>query len=115
MPLYHVKVFVPNGLKLPRGTKRLVYSNHAKDQFMYRRVSKLPESIELHKCKAVEIETNEKNEVVKVLYRTSQNEKKDLILVVIPIENDKMLVKTLWENHKTDTHRTLDTSRYAKK
>lgn len=114
MPLYHARIFIPQTVKIPRGKFAMEYTGHAIDQFHDRRVRQLPESVDMSKCRVVEVETNETGEITKMLIRSSHNERCDLVAAVIPVDG-KFLVKTVWVNDKRDNHKTLDITRYSRK
>lgn len=114
MSLYHTEVFVPATLKLPNGTFSLEYSSHAIEQsYRHRERLDLPKFIDTRKATPIEIEADNQNRIQKILYRMELNKDKDIIVVVIPMQR-MWLVKTVWANLKTDNHKTLDTSRYAR-
>lgn len=112
MPLYHTDIFIPTDLKLPKGTIFLNYSRHAKRAAISDRYGHipLPDAINLSDYKVIEVEVIE-DEVTKVLYRGQLDEERDLCIVLIPSSS---FVKTVWVNLRSDTHRTLDTSKYVK-
>jgi len=113
MALYHKDVFMPPGLKLPTGSMSLNYGGHARMESIADRYGsiKLPNVIDFDNFEPIEVEVNERGKVVKVLYRGSLDNRRDLCIVIIP---SKRFVKTVWVNLKTDKHKTLDTSKYHK-
>ena len=101
--LYHKDVFMPR-VKLPTGTFKLEKTRHAEERGL-----KLPTCVNFAKVDIFEIEI-ENGKLTKVCYRTSYD-KWDDIIVVVSIPSGR--IRTAWKNSKTDSHRTLDLSRYA--
>jgi hypothetical protein len=113
--LYHISVWMPTDVynKLPRGKFQLSYTQHAIENAQMRRTP-MPKEINTLHARAIEVETNDAGNIVKVLYRASLDTVNDAVIAAIPQQN-KMIVKTIWKNRKDDQHKTLDTTRYAKK
>lgn len=111
MKTFHRDVYMPAYIKLPSLNVKLNYSHHAKKESVSDRYGKLnlPEAINLAAFDVIEA-TVENGEVVKLLLRGTYDNLKDMCLVIIP---QKMFVKTVWFNLKSDKHRTLNKSRYA--
>lgn len=61
-----------------------------------------------------EVETRHKNYLIKAVLRTSYDDNRDINIVFGKRDNNKLMVKTAWLNKKTDTHTTLDVSKYYK-
>lgn len=116
MPLYHADVFLPSNLTLPRGLYGLNYGPHAmrEAENEVRKFGRfgLPTTINTSKARVVEVETDERGETRKIVYRTQLDIDRDLCIVVIP-ERRRWFVKTVWINLRSDTHTTLRTERYA--
>jgi hypothetical protein len=110
--LYHSEIRLPNFLKnqVAGQTILLEYSRHARraatdDRYGY---INLPDSIRVKVEEIFEVEaTNGK--VTKFAARTSYDETRDLILVV-----RGNVVVTVWINLKSDTHKTLNKTKYEK-
>lgn len=92
---------------------KLFYSHHAKLQAIQDRygiISNPPREIELTKDNVFEVEILN-NLISKVAIRIKYDNEKDLIIVLIP-EYNTATVKTLWLNLSSDSHKTLDKSKY---
>lgn len=61
-----------------------------------------------------EVEIQEPKFMVKAVVRASYDEDYDVSIVFAFYENRGEIVKTAWLNEKTDTHTTLDASKYYK-
>lgn len=114
MSLYHSQIGIPESVKaqLPQGKLEVRYSFHAQESRFSDRYGYIPEIkiIDTEAAKVIEVET-EMGRVEKVVYRTSLDDKLDICIVVLV---NKHLVKTTWINRKSDTHKTLDASKYSK-
>lgn len=111
MALYHAKLGLPTGVRLPYGVIQLVYSEHAKRAAFERGITSLPDYLDLSRCRIIEVETDGRK-AVKVVYRLSHNERLDLVIVVLL--KATYLVKTVWVNDKNDSHKTLCEAKYEK-
>ncbi len=111
--LYHHQVFMPKNLLMPTAPFLLNYSTHAKIAANNDRYGliKLPASIDPKYAKVIEVETDDNDNVIKIVYRTPYNNQKALCIVVVPAER---LVKTVWLNERLDKHQTLNTSKYSR-
>jgi hypothetical protein len=113
--LYHTEVYLPEKIKeqLPKEKISLRYSNHAKRACRNDRYGNIPEMKAVYPkyAKVIEVET-EAGQPIKSVYRLPFNQDLDICLVVL-IETG--LVKTVWLNSKDDSHKTLDTNKYAKR
>ena len=112
MTLYHSQKGIPEEVKkaLPTKPMWLHYSRHAEVARYNDRYGVAPELQQLDPALAqvIEVET-ENDRPVKVVYRTNVNPQYDLCLVTnIPTG----LVRTVWMNKVSDTHQTLNYSRY---
>lgn len=114
MPLYHADIFLPRQLTLPRGIFLLQYGRHArqaaKDDRYGDLTPHLPAYVNCDKARLIEVEVID-GKVVKVVYRQSLNQQKDICLAIDP---RTWFVKTVWANLKSDTHPTLNPRRYAR-
>lgn len=106
---YHKDIFMPK-ISPPNIDVNLVYSGHAKSACYNDRygIIRTPRTINLSKTEVIEL-TVENGNPTKVLVRTSYNSNSDLCLVILL---EKMLVKTVWLNSKSDNHKSLDRSKY---
>jgi len=111
MALYHKDVFFPAPARNLQFSALLRYSAHARqaattDQYGH---IDLPAVFDSRKAVLVEAEV-EGQKVVKAVYRQPYQGKQDLVLVINP---EDRLVRTVWINRHGDAHRTLDRSKYA--
>lgn len=120
--LYHKDIGFPKDVVMPRGFTPKMYLNyggHARYEAMADRYGqmKLPKMVDITKGQIIEIGvTNQmtgnqyEKVVTKMVVRFPYDDKKDLVIVImIPTG----FVKTVWANLKTDSHKTLDRSKYA--
>lgn len=116
MSLYHIDVYMPDGLKMLNGKYMLQYSQHALNASRNDRYGniKLPETLHTSSYRVIEVETDNYRRVIKVVYRCTMSKTHDLSIVCIPEANGWMFVKTVWANHHLDEHKTLDRSKYAR-
>lgn len=85
----------------------LRYSKHALDQANKKHITFLPAHIRRDEYDVFEIEETRHGN--KYAVRMSYNNSHDLCLVI-----ENLFVVTVWLNHKTDTHRTLNKRNYDK-
>lgn len=116
MNIYHKDIYLPEKyLKTVIGNKiSLNYSYHAKREIVndkYGLVKPLT-SILISGSNVIELYVNDWNNVFKILARTSQEQGLDSCLVINIMES---LVVTTWLCKSTDTHKTLDKSKYSLK
>ena len=73
MSLYHTDIYVPNivGKQLPNQDIELKYSIHAIDECHSDKYDYIPilNIIEIDKAKVIEIETDENEKIIKIVYR----------------------------------------------
>ncbi len=89
---------------------KFTYTSHARQQ-AYRNNERirLPDRLPYKRCDVFEAVTI--NETLnKVVFRTSYTRQLDLIMVVSAEDNT---VLTVWLNKVSDTHKSLDTTRYC--
>ena len=105
--LYHRDIFLP--MELGYATM-LRYSPHARAEASSDRYGNLtlPMSISTRDAEVIEVEVVN-GKPVKALFRTRHDERRDICLVVLL---DTSVVKTVWCNVRTDSHKTLDASKY---
>ena len=110
MALYHKDVFLPAPARALRFAVLLKYSAHARMAAMSDRYGQieLPRVFNSDNAELVEAEV-EKGKVQKMVYRQPYNEENDLVIVL----NPDGFVRTVWLNQSDDSHRTLDTEKYA--
>ncbi len=112
--LYHREKGFPQNVNLPRGFSpivRLRYGGHARQEAMADRYGnlKLPDVIDVRKGDIFEIGVTG-NTVTKMAVRMPYDDKIDLVVVFMPSDG---FVKTVWANTKSDTHKTINLSKYA--
>lgn len=112
--LYHREKGFPNNVNMPRGFSpiiRLTYSKHAQQESMLDAYGdiKLPHVIDVRKGDLFEIGVVG-NTVTKMAIRIPYNDTLDISLVINPADG---FVRTVWANKKTDSHKSLNLSKYA--
>lgn len=113
--LFHKDVRLPEWFRLPARTVNLVWSKHAAAACLDDRYGLLEVCpvLNLGQCETIEVEVTD-NWVTKLVLRTAWDDEHDVVFVVIPRPaHGHYFVKTVWLNHKNDTHRTLDRSKYV--
>jgi hypothetical protein len=107
--LYHAEIGLPKWFKAPTATVTPRYGNHARFEAQVDRYGKitLPRTIDLSKMQVIEVEVLE-GRVTKILFRGTLDATRDLCIVLTA----DMYVKTCWINLKSDTHKTLNKSKY---
>jgi hypothetical protein len=114
--LYHKETGIPGNVQKWISQSRtlwLSYSQHAKQEASNEGINiynGLPDRINLNKCELVECELVGQTQLAKIVVRTRYNQSYDLVLVIIPAMG---VVKTVWLNHRADTHATLNRSKYT--
>lgn len=113
--LYHKDVFLPRRISksLPKNLRTLVYSNHAISESKKDKYGKfdLPYQILFNEWELIEAELTS-DSVTKIVIRKPIDNDRSLCLAVIPSNN---LVKTVWINLNSDTHKTLNKNIYVKR
>lgn len=114
MALYHSDIRLPQGFRLPNRIVALRWTRHALNACEDDRYGEIPcvPALDLATCRTVEVEVFGKR-VNKVVVRTELDDEADMVLVLIPGPAE-WTVKTVWINLKSDTHRTLDRSKYVR-
>lgn len=113
--LYHFQLGFPETLKIKEQyTFNLTYSKHALRAAKTDRYGgmRLPESVVIPRDSIIEVESQDGLEVDKIVFRIPYPLKDDLDLCIVVIPS-KQFVKTVWFNKNTDTHPTLDRSKYS--
>lgn len=113
--LYHKELGFPASLKIKEQyTFNLTYGTHALRAAKTDRYGemKLPQRVVIPNTYIIEVETSNDIDVDKIVFRIpyEYEESLDLCLVVIP---KTQFCKTVWFNHVTDTHKTLDKKKYS--
>jgi hypothetical protein len=126
--LYHSEVYFEDWFKdVAVDLFNTNYSKHLCDHFMYdnnkKRYGMTKERLtaiinQLIKGERdfylYEVEIQEPKFMVKAVVRASYDKDYDVSIVFAFYENCGEIVKTAWLNEKTDTHTTLDASKYYK-
>ncbi|MDO8416324.1 MAG: hypothetical protein Q7S87_08955 [Agitococcus sp.] len=111
--LYHTDINMPDHLKSPIFQGVLKYSQHAKSESTgdkYGNIT-LPLKFEAKNAKLIEVEFDENSKkVLKQVWRQQLDETRDLILVI----GENGFVRTVWCNLRSDTHRSLNPSKYVR-
>ncbi len=115
MALYHSQIGLPKAAEYFFGRKyRLTYSHHAKLSCVndrYGIISKPPFVVEVTRENIIEVETTPTNFIVKIVIRIGYDSRFDIALALL-VDYDVATVKSCWLNEKTDSHFTLDKSKY---
>lgn len=112
--LYHSDIALPESFKAPEQRVKINYGAHARKEAFQDRYGKinLPSFVTLSDFRVIEVGMIDGN-VSKILFRGKLDDTRDLCIVLIPgMDNRPWFAKTCWINLNTDTHKTLDTSRY---
>jgi hypothetical protein len=113
MVLYHKDIGFPSDVNIPtKGKFTLNYGNHARVESYRDRYGTidLPPTISLEDCDIIEIGVSENRLLSKLLVRRPHTPDFDICIVFHP---DNGFVRTVWLNSVTDTHSTLDATKYA--
>lgn len=112
MDLYHAEIGLPKGFRLPTARVELVWTRHADAARTHDRYGVIPRvaTLPLSSFKVIEVGV-EGRKVAKVVIRGHLDAKRDVIFVLIP--GKKWIVKSVWMNLRSDSHKTLDRSRYV--
>lgn len=114
--LYHKDVGFPAGVSFPKGIYPVRYTNHAMQEARgdrYGDVSGLlPYYLDMGKAEVIEAEMSGRL-VVKLLVRVQLPGNLDACLA-LDINARVWAAKTVYVNERTDRHRTLNRSRYAR-
>lgn len=123
MILYHPEVFLPDFYVKPTGDVLLKYTAHARRAARTDRYGMIDiesmDVLDLDEVEVVEIGVDN-GAVVKYVVRGGYDNEHDIVLVLVAMMEPsrtwgtkRAVVKTVWLNKKSDTHRTLDRKRYA--
>lgn len=112
--LYHFEVYLPEQCKVPAYEGKLKYSLHARKEAASDRYGTidLPDVFKAANAQLIEVEFDiRRNRIIKQVWRQPLDESRDLVLVIQP----DGFVRTVWVNLRSDVHRTLNPSRYARR
>jgi hypothetical protein len=112
MALYHFEIGFPKNLPAFRPVIGLIPSRHAESACWNDRygVITLPKNFLPGVAKVIEIETDERGNVVKILARQQHNERTDVVYAFLV---QSKLIKTAWLQERNDLHKTLRRENYA--
>lgn len=117
MKVYNIAVFMPsNLLAIVKGkTFLLDYSEHAKEEMKGDRYGEfIPRlSLTVSDKNLVELYTDDKQGIYKLLIRVVYSAKLDACYVILPFSSNWATVKTCWLCTSEDNHSTLNKSMYA--
>jgi hypothetical protein len=117
---YHAKLGFPKSIKLPQGRRKVIFTYHALDQAKKDKYGDFSQQLSLHNtfdprnASVVEIETDDKINPTKVVYRlplSPTQPEKELVMALVPYPG-KWVAKTVWINEKADFHRSLNVRKY---
>jgi len=116
--LYHKDIFLPvSVLHLDFGASyRLAYSRHAMLEALRDKlgtVTRPPKWVDFSDAQVIEAEITDDTDITKLVVRLPYDNTRDIILVLRNFHDGAAIVVTLWTNVITDTHSTLDRSKYA--
>jgi hypothetical protein len=115
MALWHADIRLPEGAALPNARIGLDWGRHAQRARLEDRYGVIPQfaSIPLSQFQVIEVETDHTGYVTKWVVRGHFDAERDVVMVLIPeCRPNFWFVKTVWFNLRSDTHSTLDRSRY---
>lgn len=118
--LYHADIFIPEWFRANAEViqfRKLLWSRHAQlelinDKYGMIPRSEIPARFRGELWQLVELEVTGGVET-KYVFRRPVDETRSLVIVLRPRCFDEASVITCWTNLNTDTHKTLDRSKYA--
>lgn len=116
MTLWHTEIRLPDQYVAPEGKVALTYSAHAIAECTKDRNGTIRQfkCLTFKRFRTVEVETDGgSGPVTKILVRGQYDERNDIVMALVPQVDGTYFVKTVWLNRTTDTHKTLDRSKYA--
>lgn len=119
MGLYHILLGIPPRIRTKWGKLRLEYGSHAIKESLSDRYGKiaLPDELDTDSAQVIEVEDDRLGFTKKVVYRVPHDDKNDLVIVIRPVVDIVLnirtgFVKTVWLNRRDDNHKTLDEDKY---
>lgn len=111
--LWHSSIRLPAGFVAPQQRVELSWTRHADSERTKDRYAEIPrfKGLTLKRFAVVEVGTVN-GQVSKIVFRGKLDDTNDVVIVLIPNGNKPWTVKTCWINKASDTHRTLDKSKY---
>lgn len=115
MELYHCEIRLPDGFVAPTQRVELVWTRHADMARMDDRYCEIPRfrTATLRRLKVVEVGV-ESNKISKILFRGRLDDDYDVCMVLIPNGVKPWIVKAVWVNRNSDSHSTLDRTKYVR-
>jgi hypothetical protein len=112
MDLYHADIVLPAGFVAPTARVELAWTAHADSARKDDRYGEIPrfKTATLGRLQVIEVGMSGKR-IDKILFRGRLDDTRDVCMVLIP--GKRWTVKTVWQNLRTDTHHTLDRSKYV--
>jgi hypothetical protein len=113
--LWHSSIRLPAGFKAPTHRVELNWTRHADSERTKDRYAEIPKfkGLSLKRFAVVEVGTVA-GTVSKIVFRGRLDDTNDVVIVLIPNGERPWTVKTAWINRRTDSHKTLDASRYMR-
>jgi len=118
--LFHKSIGLPKSMVLPKGRKRLFLTYHAQAEAQKDKggnilplIETLFHTFDPAEAELIEVETEDRVNVEKAVYRQKATEGSDLVFAIAPY-SDRYVAKTVWTNKSGDRHKTLDLRRYSK-
>lgn len=116
--LYHPEVYWPEAVaaqvqRLGLLTLALL-QGHAAERAAQKGIT-VPATVNVPDTYCFEAETDASGRLSKVALRMPHDAKRDLAIVLRPTHGGRWKVITAWPNSRTDTHRTLDRAKYARR
>lgn len=113
--LYHSSIRLPAGFIAPTGKVELRWTSHAKSECMKDRYAVIPQFKALTLKRFTVIEVGMLGGTVsKIVFRGRLDDTNDVVIVLIPNGSAPWTVKTTWINKRSDSHKTLDASKYVR-
>ncbi len=109
--IYHYQIGFPKDFQFPTAKRSLRYTHHARIESKRDGVINLPSVINPSSGKLIEL--NLTRQFPRYVYRFPYSNTKDLVMVFSAETPLHWTVVTVWLNDTTDSHKSLDRTRYA--
>jgi hypothetical protein len=109
--IYHYQIGFPKDFQFPTAKRSLRYTYHARIKAMTIGAIDLPSVINPSSGKLIEL--NLTGRFPQYVYRLQYSNTKDLVMVLSAKTPLHWTVVTVWLNNTTDSHKSLDCTRYA--
>lgn len=115
MELFHSEIRLPDGFVAPTHRVALRWTRHADQARTTDRYGEIRrfKCATLGRLSVVEVGM-ENGRVAKILFRGRYDDTRDVCMVLIPNGTGPWTVKTVWFNLSSDSHTTLDHSKYVR-